>query len=127
MIPACRIPPPNILRNRLARAKNAFEPTSAEPTGAPSPLEKQTLTVSNGAAHRLSGDARRRRRVPKARPVQVQLKPMTPRHRRNLVNPAPSGQILPPPRLCVFSMQTNRERGKWESGGRKTDFDIGSR
>ena len=31
-------------------AINAREPTSAEPTGAPSPFEKQTETVSNGAA-----------------------------------------------------------------------------
>ena len=32
------------------RAMNSREPTSAEPTGAPRPFEKQTETLSNGAA-----------------------------------------------------------------------------
>ena len=34
-------PPPNIFRQRWARAMNSAEPTRTEPTGAPSPLEKQ--------------------------------------------------------------------------------------
>ena len=34
-MPAWRIPPPNILRKRLARAMNSVEPTRHEPTGAP--------------------------------------------------------------------------------------------
>jgi hypothetical protein len=37
----------------------AREPTSAEPIGAPSPFEKQTETLSNGAV------ARRRARPPR--------------------------------------------------------------
>ena len=53
--PAWRMPPPTILRPRCAAAMNSFEPTSAEPTGAPSPFEKQTETLSNGAASSLAG------------------------------------------------------------------------
>ena len=55
MIPAWRIPPPNCLRNRRARAMNSLLPASADPTGAPSPLEKQTLTVSKWRAYSRSG------------------------------------------------------------------------
>ena len=47
-------------------------PASSEPTGAPSPLERQTLTVSNGAASSLRRDAGRHLRVPQARAVEVQ-------------------------------------------------------
>ncbi len=46
-MPACRQPPPSRLRSTRARAMLAAELTRTEPTGAPMPLEKQTLTVSN--------------------------------------------------------------------------------
>ncbi len=45
------MPPPNILRNRLARAMNACVPANADPTGAPSPFEKHTLTLSKCRAY----------------------------------------------------------------------------
>jgi hypothetical protein len=44
------MPPPAILRTRFARATSSFEPTSAEPTGAPRPLLKHTETLSNRSA-----------------------------------------------------------------------------
>ena len=44
------MPPPAILRTRFARAISSREPTSAEPTGAPRPLLKQTETLSNRSA-----------------------------------------------------------------------------
>ncbi len=48
-------------------------PTSSEPTGAPRPFDRQTLTVSHGAAMLGQRHAARHVRVPDARPVQVQL------------------------------------------------------
>ena len=45
--PAWRQPPPSRLRSTRARAMFSAVLTSIEPTGAPRPLEKQTLTVSN--------------------------------------------------------------------------------
>jgi len=44
------MPPPNNLRARRARAMVAASPASTEPTGAPSPFERHTLTVWHGAA-----------------------------------------------------------------------------
>ena len=46
MIPACLMPPPNCFRKRLASIIKSLLPTKAEPTGAPSPFEKQTLIES---------------------------------------------------------------------------------
>ncbi len=43
------MPPPSTLRQRCARSISAPLPTSTEPTGAPSPFEKQIDTESNGA------------------------------------------------------------------------------
>ncbi len=54
MIPACRIAPPNNFRARRASWTNSDDPASAEPTGAPRPLLKQTLTESNGSARSCS-------------------------------------------------------------------------
>ena len=48
--PACRNPPPYICLKRLARSMKADRPARAEPTGAPSPLEKHTFTVSHTPA-----------------------------------------------------------------------------
>ena len=44
--PPCRTPPPSILRSRRASAMNSVDPATTDPTGAPSPLLKQTWTVS---------------------------------------------------------------------------------
>ena len=56
-----------------ARARHRRgRPAITEPTGAPSPFEKQTDTVSNGAASSRSGDAARDGGVPDARAVEVQ-------------------------------------------------------
>ena len=41
-IPACLIPPPNNFRTRLHFLINSWDPMIALPTGAPSPLLKQT-------------------------------------------------------------------------------------
>ena len=74
-MPACRIPPPHIFRKRRARSTSARVPASALPTGAPSPFEKQTLMVSNGAAEIGHGGPCRDARVPDARSVEVNGEP----------------------------------------------------
>ena len=53
--PACRIAPPNSLRARRAWAISSFGPSRADPTGAPSPLLKQTETVSKCRHHSRAG------------------------------------------------------------------------
>ena len=50
MRPACRIQPPRRSRTRRARSKKAPPPAMTDPTGAPSPLERQTETESAQAA-----------------------------------------------------------------------------
>ena len=73
----------------LAEAARAFDvvarpPAITEPTGAPSPFEKQAETVSNGAASSPLRDAARDGGVPDARAVEVQREaaPARARHDR---------------------------------------------
>ena len=49
-MPICRIAPPSMRRWRSAAAISSREPASSDPPGAPSPLENDTATRSNGAA-----------------------------------------------------------------------------
>ena len=55
MMPACRIPPPSSFLVRRALAIVSVVPASADPTGAPSPFEKHTETVSASAATSAGG------------------------------------------------------------------------
>ena len=48
MTPAWRIPPPTILRARLARAMNAASPTTTEPTGQPRLFDRQNVAEAPG-------------------------------------------------------------------------------
>ena len=68
MIPACRMPPPTILRKRWARSMRAREPQISEPTGALRPLDTQKVTESTGRtnsrASRLSATAALKSRAP---------------------------------------------------------------
>ena len=88
-------------------------PTSTDPTGAPNPLEKQTETVSNGAARsaasRLLPTAALNIRAP-SRWVA------SPYRRASAVASAtkPSGNIRPP---IVFSSASSRVRAKCGSSG----------
>lgn len=45
-MPAWRIPPPTIFRQRTARRMYASLPSSSEPTGAPSPFDRQMVKES---------------------------------------------------------------------------------
>jgi len=47
--PAWRMPPPQRARNARASAITAAGPHNSEPTGAPSPFDRQNMTVSTGA------------------------------------------------------------------------------
>ncbi len=44
--PACRMPPPSILRKTRAFSMKAREPTTSEPTGAPNPFDRQNIRES---------------------------------------------------------------------------------
>ena len=50
MIPACLIPPPNTFRTLRALYIKSLSPKSTEPTGAPSPLDKQIEIELKGLA-----------------------------------------------------------------------------
>ena len=50
-MPAWRMPPPRILRQRCAALINAAEPHNNDPTGAANPLDRQTDTDVCGARH----------------------------------------------------------------------------
>ena len=45
-MPAWRMPPPRALRYIRARSMSLADPTSIDPTGAPSPFDRQNITVS---------------------------------------------------------------------------------
>ena len=91
------------LADRLA------EPASAEPTGAPRPLEKQIETVSKCWAHSRAG-------LPVATTAFISRAPsrcmarLCPRAQRRIAAMLSIGWTRPPPRLCVFSRQTRRVR-----------------
>jgi len=110
MIPACRIPPPHIFRNRLARWMTARLPASALPTGAPRPFENATLTVSNGAASSLTESPLAALAFQMRAPSRCAASPAACAAAPRAID-AFSESTLPPPRLCVFSIVTSEVRG----------------
>ena len=50
MMPAWRMPPPSILRQRRPSVMKSRLPQSTEPTGAPSPFDRHTETESKSCA-----------------------------------------------------------------------------
>ena len=68
-----------------ARAIRSAEPTSMEPTGAPSPFDRQNITVSKPRVKRLHIDAQRHGGVEDARSVEMQRELVLPRPSNNLV------------------------------------------
>ena len=104
-MPACRQPPPRRLRQIRAWAMLAAELASTEPTGAPRPLEKQTLTVSNRLPYAVQRDPGGHVRVPEPGAVQVVAETLG-RHSSPSVASRSYGWIVPPPKLWVFSTAT---------------------
>ena len=71
-MPACRMPPPCILRRRCARRDERCEPATSEPTGAPRPFDRHTRHGVERRRQLALGRAGRRGRVPQPRAVEVQ-------------------------------------------------------
>ena len=88
---------------------NSREPTSAEPTGAPSPFEKHTDTLSKWRRDRARRRARiaaeRDRGVEQARAVEVGRQAAPARERASPSAMYAIGSTLPP---IVFSRQSRR-------------------
>lgn len=104
------MPPPRILRKRTAARTRSRSETKHEPTGAPSPFEKHTLTESNGAASSRTGipvatDAFHRRAPSRWRPSPLS------RATRAIASTSFCGNTRPPPRFWVFSTATSEVRG----------------
>ena len=127
-------PTPELLLEATGSGRSAPElPASADPTGAPRPLLKQTFTVSNDSAHvdaRCRPGGRRRRARAARRPSEARGRGAGPPRTRR-PGARPCGQTVPPPALCVFSTQRSRggeaERcwdGTHEPGATDS-FDIG--
>src|SRR5579859_7358738 len=104
-MPAWRMPPPHILRKRRARSTISFEATKAEPTGAPRPLEKQTLTVSQWAAYCFSEMPVATAAFQRRAPSMWTAKPFDLAERESSARVS-IGQTLPEPELLLFSTQT---------------------
>src|SRR2546425_12459299 len=103
-IPAWRIPPPYMRRKRRSFSTVGRSDTITDPTGAPSPLDKQNETVSKWRAYSPAG-------TPGGPTAFKSLAPS-----RGIGNPparatggvrsiAEKGQVEPPPPLWVFSRQ----------------------
>jgi hypothetical protein len=90
---------------------NAADPHTMDPTGAPSPFEKQKLTTSNGAAICFGGDAQRDCRVEDARAVQVQRDAARLRHRRDLLDVVQRQRCAPTTVVRAFEANHARFRG----------------
>jgi 3-deoxy-7-phosphoheptulonate synthase len=71
-IPTWRIPPPSRLRHTRAAATRSAVVASSDPIGAPSPLDRQTDTVSNSRPYAGSSTPLATWRVPQAGAVEVQ-------------------------------------------------------
>ena len=115
MMPACRMPPPTILRTRRARSMKAAEPQTTEPTGAASPLDRQKVTESTGCGELPRVALERDRRVEQAGAVQVDRHPGRVGHRRHRGDLL--GRAAGAPVAVVRVLQAD------ETGGR--DVDVG--
>ena len=86
--PTWRMPPPSILRKRRARSTSARPPAITDPTGAPSPLEKQARDRIERRGQLALRDPARDGGVPDPRAIEVQREaaPARARHdRRELI------------------------------------------
>ena len=108
--PACRMPPPSILRHRLACLIFPAGPHSTLPTGQHSPLDRQNETVSVHSA--MARDVRPGGHGGVEDPGAVQVHGQAvgvggfgqlPQLRRD--------QATPPCQLCVFSIMTAADSG----------------
>src|SRR5947199_4085306 len=90
---------------------------TSEPTGAPSPLDRHTDSVSNSRPYRSSGTPSATEACQIRAPSQCSASPCPSASRRRLSN-VDSGSTAPPPRLCVCSTATARVATAWYPAGR---------
>ena len=103
--PACRIEPPSSLRARRALVTNSALPASSPPTGALSPLLRQTETESAGpdSSATLTPSATAALKI--RAPSTCRCSPCSSHSARSPAIVATSVTV-PPARLCVFSTHT---------------------
>ncbi len=112
MTPACRIPPPRILRIRRARSTNAADPQIIDPTGAASPFDRHNCTDDTCCVQSVTGrpiaTAALNSRAPSRCTGSECLRAMAATCAKY------SGErIAPPQRLCVFSRQITPGGAQW--------------
>ena len=111
------IQPPSRFRTCMPRSTKAASPATTDPTGAPSPLERQSDTESAWAVH--SGAA-----TPEATTAFASRAPSrctgTPRSlaTREMEEISSMGTTTPPATLWVCSRQTSAVFGQWMKSGR---------
>ena len=110
------MPPPSILRARCTRRITSREPHTSEPTGAPSPLERQNVTVSKGSAQTAAGVPVATTAFHRRAPSRCSASPCCFAACATSLSWS-SGNTRPPARLCVFSTETIRVGAKWTSSG----------
>src|SRR5258706_12297601 len=99
------MPPPYILRSRWQDLISALVPATHEPTGAPSPLERHTLTESNPAASSRSVLPHVTAAFHRRAPSRWAFMPSSCVIRTTSASSAGS-HTLPPASFCVFSTAT---------------------
>ena len=106
MIPACRIPPPSILRARRARPTNSADPASTAPTGADSPLLSAKQTESASATSSAAGISSATAALKIRAPSTCSASWCASHSSRSSFITA-GGVIVPPARLWVFSTHSS--------------------
>ncbi len=87
------------------------------PSGQPSPLERQSVTVSNSRPQSAAGRAARDDGVHEPRSVEVDGEAVRTSLGDDLPEVRRAAKPCPPPPLCVFSMQTRRVGAACRSPG----------
>src|ERR1035437_3195927 len=111
-MPACRMPPPSALRYMRERSINSALPTSSDPTGAPSPLERQNMTVSALAVSCATGMPRATEALKTRAPSRCTGRPAACTWSQTSSKMS-SGVMVPPAMLCVFSRETSPVLAAW--------------
>ncbi len=109
-MPAWRMAPPRRLRSNLARSMSSAEPASSDPTGAPSPLDRQHDTVVAAADSSDAGTPRATSAWNRRAPSRWTGSPGAASRSRSA---APQG--APPAMRWVFSAKTALTSGQWWS------------
>ena len=110
--PAWRSPPPIRFRSRRTPLIRSRVVATRDPAGAPSPLLRHTDTVSALSHHFCSAIPVATCAFQMRAPSRCTARP-APCATSATVSICASGQMVPPPRLCVFSIATAFWRGSW--------------